>query len=62
MSRICKNTAHSAPEGPAFLSSVFEDLGRVGIGSNDRLGLYGGVGLEGGKLRALKGFAFDLLV
>lgn len=41
---------------------VFEDLGGVGIGGNDRLGLYGGVGLEGGKLGALKGFAFDLLV
>ncbi len=41
---------------------VFEDQGGGGVGGNDRLSLNGGVGLQGCKLGALEGLAFDLVV
>ena len=37
---------------------VFENEGGCGVG---KLSLSGGVGMQGGKLGALEGFAFDLL-
>ena len=38
---------------------VFEDLDGVGVGGFDQFGLNGRVGLQGGKLGALKGLAVD---
>jgi hypothetical protein len=40
---------------------VFEDLGGVGVGGFDQFSLSGRVGLQGGKLGALEGLAFDLV-
>lgn len=41
---------------------VFEDLSGVGVGGLDQFSLNGRLGLQGGKLGALEGHAFDLVV
>ena len=40
---------------------VFEDLGGGGVGRFDKFSLNGRLGLQGGKLRALKGLAVNLM-